>query len=132
MEAAKQAFESKDVVSVVNSIESGFGILFYENGCNRGKIWMRLVERMDHIHSEVHGIRYWSWIMTNMEVQLSCVTVVDFVVPLPEPGVGKDFVKEQFTMVTKEWDPSMLDNFDYSRVGIERTEDQKIFDTGIA
>ena len=131
IEDAKYAFQSKQVLSMVESVENGFGILFYENGSNRGKIWVREVERMDLLHSELHGIRYWRWnLVSGRDVLLNDCTIVDFVVLLPKPGVGSEFVPGEYTMVTKEWSPAMLDHFEYSKVGMHE-EEKKMKENGM-
>lgn len=118
------AFNSNNVLSMIESLDNGFGVLYYDNGSKRGKIHVRLVERFDHEHSELHGIRYWKWNLTNIDVSFECCTILDFVVLLPKPGLGEEFISGEYTMITKEWCPAMLDNLDLSNMGIG--ENQKM------
>jgi hypothetical protein len=118
LSGARIAFHSNNVLSMIESMENGFGILYYENGSNRGKIQVRLMERFDHEHSELHGIRYWKWNLSNIDVSFDSCTIIDFVVLLPKPGLGEEFISGEYTMTTKEWSPAMLDNLGLSTVGI--------------
>lgn len=83
---------------------------------------MRMVERVEYNYSELHGIRYWKWCILEQDKLLENCDILDYVILLPKPGAGLGFVKNKFTMITKEWSPDMLDRFDYSTVGIKKQE----------
>jgi hypothetical protein len=120
MESASVSFYSKAVMSLVETQEKGFGILFYGNGNKRGKIFFRHVERLDFEHSEMHGIRYWKWVLLPGENLLHDLTIIDYVVLLPKSVLDNDVILGEYTMVTKEWSPAMLDNYEYSLVGMDQ------------
>jgi hypothetical protein len=83
------AFYSKKAISMIDSKEKEFGILYYGGGGSTwGKIWARQVERLDLQHSEMHGIRYWPWKMLGTDTLLENLTIVDYVALLPKSVVG--------------------------------------------
>jgi hypothetical protein len=120
MESVSVSFYSKAVMSLVGTQEKGFGILFYGNGNKRGKILFCHVERLDLQHLEMHGIRYWKWVLLPGENLLHDLTIIDYVVLLPKSVLDNDVIPGEYTMVTKEWSPAMLDNYEYSLVGMDQ------------
>jgi hypothetical protein len=73
-----------------------FGILFYKNGSNRGKIKMFQLERHDSTLMVGNGLQYWRWMLLedvmelgNCEeyvIELGNWEIMDFVVLLQSKG----------------------------------------------
>jgi hypothetical protein len=110
------SFHSKKPVSLVEESMGTFGILFYENGSNRGVIKFLELERKEEEMSVQDGMRFWKWIRSERVKSYEDLIIKDFVVLLPKRG--EEFVGE-FTMVSKEWSPAMLEHYNYSTVGVE-------------
>jgi hypothetical protein len=125
LEMLTAAFHNESVLSAIETKEKGFSIMYYAGGSTRGKIWMRYLERQDVLHAGMHGIRYWPWKLLNEGIALDDVTIEDFVVLLPKAEVGAP--PGQFTMVTKEWSPAMLDHYALSWVGIDQKMDGSVY-----
>jgi hypothetical protein len=116
MAAAIKAFHSTKPVSLLQDVTGGFGILFYENGSNRGQIKFLKLERKDENVSIQHGMRFWLWVRSNTVTSFDDLEIKDFVVLLPKKGKGCD---GEYTMVSKEWSPAMLEHYNYSKVGVD-------------
>jgi hypothetical protein len=79
------------------------------------------------------SLKGWTWNIQNyMELDigdgsshkfgkcLDSVTVIDCVVLLPTADVdGETVVLSEFTMVTKEWSPAMLEHFELANTGMD-------------
>ena len=68
-----------------------------------------------------NGMRYWRWVMGDRLLSFNQLHVKDFVVLLPN---GTHFDGE-YTKVTKEWSPAMLEHYEYPSVGMERVTERK-------
>jgi hypothetical protein len=102
MESVPVSFYSKAVMSLVQTQEKGFRILFYGNRNKRGKIFFRHVEWLDLEHSEMHGIRYWKWVLLpDGENLLHDLTIIDYVILLPKSVLDNNVIPGEYTMVTK-------------------------------
>jgi hypothetical protein len=123
-EKALLAFHSKKPISVLQEDGGGFGILFYKNGSNRGEINFWKLERFEEVNSVHHGMRYWKWQLTDTILAFHDWEVKDFAVLLPK--IGRVGEKGEYTMVTKEWSPAMLEHYDYSSVGIEEKKPDRV------
>jgi hypothetical protein len=77
------------------------------------------MERFDMEHTELHGIRYFKWAVSDSEELLSKLTITNFVVLLPKADVAGQTVQLEFTMVTKEWSPAMLDHYELSELSMD-------------
>jgi hypothetical protein len=75
---------------------------------------------IDLEHSEMHGIRYWKWVLLPGENLLHNLTIIYYVILLPKSVLDNDVILGEHTMVTKEWPPAMLDNYEYSLVGMDQ------------
>ena len=116
MAAAVEAFNSKKPVSLLQDDSGGFGILFYQNGSNRGQINFLKLEREDENVSVQDGMRFWKWVRSNTVKSFDDLEIKDFVVLLPKRGEESD---GEYTMVSKEWSPAMLEHYNYSTVGVD-------------
>jgi hypothetical protein len=116
-ELALFSFHSKKPISLIVTAAGEYGFLFYKNGSNRGEINFLKLQRGEEqpIHN---GMRYWDWTITDTVLQFDDWEVRDFAVLLPKAGMlgGGE---EGYTVVTKEWSPAMLEDYEYSSVGIE-------------
>jgi hypothetical protein len=75
---------------------------------------------MDLEHTELHRTRYWRWEFTQVDKCLDDISLIDYVVLLPKTDVdGDTVVLSEFTMVTKEWLPAMLEHFELANTGME-------------
>jgi hypothetical protein len=75
---------------------------------------------MDLEHTDLHGIRYWRCEFTQIDKCLDDVTLIDYVVLLPKADVDREMVVlREFTMVTKEWSPAMLEHFELANTGMD-------------
>ena len=62
---ANVSFLSKKPISAVQTLRPEFGILFYENGSNRGKIKLLMLDRnLEEGISVCRGLQYWKWSLT--------------------------------------------------------------------
>jgi hypothetical protein len=114
------SFHSKKPMSIVESEAGEFGILYYQNGSNRGEIKFYMIERIEEEQTIHHGMRYWKWRSAGKELDFEAWRVKDFCVLLPK--IGRDFENE-YTIVTKEWSPIMLEHYEYSKIGIVKPEE---------
>ena len=105
---------------MIQTVSKEYCILYYAGGRNRGNVECRLVERLEMDYYEKQGMRYWRWSLgqRTFSYNESC-KIVDFVVLLPD--VNGEYVG-QYSIVTKNWSPDMLDKFAFSRVGMYKTE----------
>jgi hypothetical protein len=109
------SYHSKKPISALETMEGVFGVLYYENGSNRGQIKMVQLERHTDTMTVGNGLRYWRWSLSPSSMELGDYDIKDFVVLL-----HKDAGEEgEYTVVTKEWSPAMLEHYDYSTVGID-------------
>jgi hypothetical protein len=118
LKLAQSSFYSKGTLSMIKTKEQGFGIMYYQ-GSTQGSIWVCKMERFDMEHTELHGIRYWKWAVSDSEKLLSKLTITNFVVFLPKADVLGQTVQLEFTMVTKEWLLAMLDHYKLSELGMD-------------
>jgi hypothetical protein len=55
-----------------------------------------------------NGMRYWKWELTDIFISFHGWEENDFIVQLPK--IGENLFGE-YTMVTKEWSPAMLEHY---------------------
>jgi hypothetical protein len=111
---ANLSFHSHKPISALETTEGVFRVLFYENGSNRGQIKKIHLEQHNDTVTVGNGLRYWKWTWSTSVMELGECDIKDFVVLLQkEAGEG------EYTIVTKEWSPAMLEHYDYSSVGID-------------
>lgn len=72
------------------------------------------------------GMVYWKWKLTNEFLNFDTIEIKDFGVLLPKndpkhPRQEGDHWGE-YSIVSKEWITSMLEHYDYSKVGIMITK----------
>ena len=120
---AMLSFYSKKPISVLQTTSGDFGLLYYTNGSNRGKIDFLRIRRCEEGISVHNGMRYWKWELTKEVLGFEEWEVRDFAVLLPK--AGKLTGEDGYTMVSKEWSPAMLDHYEYSCVGMETKEAKK-------
>ena len=77
------------------------------------------LRKLKHSISVHHEMRYWKWETTEEVISFDHWVARDFVVLLPK--IGMEFAGE-YTMVSKEWSPAMLEHYEYSKVGIVKNE----------
>ena len=116
VDAAIFAYYSKKAVSGIEREGGGFGLLFYGNGSNRGEVKFLEMRQLEDGTSVHNGMRYWKWELSRSAIDFDDGEVKDFVVWLPKIAQES---QGEFSMVTKEWSPLMLEHYDYSKVGIE-------------
>lgn len=120
---AKFAFWSKRPVSGLK-IGGEFGILYYENGANKGTISMLQIAKVLFGGESIeNGLRYWTWRIMESVNFVNGSTVQDFVVWLPKFHGG---LVGEFTMVTKEWSPAMLEHYKFSGSGVDTVDEVKV------
>jgi hypothetical protein len=112
---ATVAYHAKKPISAIENKNGDIAILFYENGSNRGNIKLLGLDRKLDDFSVYQGLRYWKWELSNMVMDFLDWDIKDFVVLLQKQK-GEE---GEYTMVTKEWSPAMLEHYEYSRVGME-------------
>ena len=113
--SATVGYHARKPISGVQTQADTFGILFYENGNSRGKVKLLVILRAEEGVSVCHGLRYWKWSLSDIVVEFDDWELKDFVVLLQ-----KDRGEEgEYTMVSKEWSPAMLEHYEYSSVGID-------------
>lgn len=116
MEATNAFFEHR-VLSLVETTNAGFGVLYYKNGSNRGEIKFMRLERQEQ-HRLYHGLRYWKWLLSGgRDLTMDEWGIKDFCVLLPKRILGAEV--GDYTIVTKEWSPMMLEHYEYSKVGLD-------------
>ena len=116
------SFHSKKPISVLETTIGDYGLLFYKNGSNHGEINFLKIQR-EKEQSIHHGMRYWTWTLTDTLLEFDDWEVRDFAVLLPKAGtLGGG--EEGYTVITKEWSPAMLEDYEYSSVGIETKTEQ--------
>ena len=87
---AKVSFLSKKPISAVQTLRDEFGILFYENGSNRGEIKLLMLDRnLEEGISVCHGLQYWKWNLTEALMDLDDWEIKDFVVLLQKYKGGR-------------------------------------------
>jgi hypothetical protein len=127
-ETARLSFYSYQPISLVKCTNDVFGILYYHNGCNRGEIRMLKLLHLDNESTVRHALRYWVWeISTETTLIFADLETEDYVVLLPK--FGGEVLSKEYTMVTKEWSPAMLDHYKYSKAGIETKPKYKLVNT---
>lgn len=115
--AAVEAFHSYKPICVLEATTCGYGMLFYEKAANMGGIKYLKLDRSEVDGLSVHhGLRYWVWRLTDIVYGFDEWETRDFAVLLPRTDKGE--WTTEYTMVTKEWSPAMLDHYEYSKVGI--------------
>jgi hypothetical protein len=130
-ETARLAFYSYQPISLVKCTNDVFGILYYHNGCNRGEIRMLKLLHLDNESTVRHGLRYWVWeISTETTLIFADLETEDYVVLLPK--FGGEVLSKEYTMVTKEWSPAMLDHYEYSKAGIETKPKYELVNTSVS
>jgi hypothetical protein len=121
---AQLSFFSGKALSAIKTSEKGIGLLFYENGSNKGEVKFVALNWWELEVSDYHGLRYWRWSLTNT-ISAFLVDddnkVEDFLVLLPRSGEDSP---GQYTMVTKEWSPEMLGQYNYSDEGMDVKMDE--------
>ena len=126
---AIREFHSNRPLSVLET-PGHIGILFYEGGCNRGSVkYLQLVEKPGYSFV-FQGNNYWKWKLTKVILDFEELSFDDFVVLLPrnDPTMlrKKGEIWGEYTLATKEWSPRMLDNYDYSTVGILQPKEEQV------
>ena len=122
VETAKLSFFENNALSVLKS-NKGFGILFYENGRNRGGVTFLSLDWHELDSTQKHGLNYWRWGLTSTQYSYERdITVEDFGVLLPMFGEDRS---GYYTLVTKDWDPCQLDLYGYSPVGMRRKKERE-------
>ena len=80
------------------------------------------LEEMPGYSSVFQGNNYWKWKLTKAILDLEELSIIDFVVLLPknDPHTPRKEgeIWGEYTLASKEWSPRMLENYDYSTVGI--------------
>ena len=105
---------------MIQTEKKEYCILYYVGGRNKGTVECLLVERLDTDYYEKHGMRYWRWSLGQVTFPYNerC-KIVDFVVLLPD--VNGKYVG-QYSIVTKNWSPDMLEKYAFCKVGMYKTE----------
>jgi hypothetical protein len=111
---ANLSLHSHKPKSALETTEGVFGVLFYENGSNRGQIKMIHLEQHNDTVTVGNGLGYWKWTWSTSVMELGECDIKDFVVLLQKEA-GEE---GEYTIVTKEWSPAMLEHYDYSSIGI--------------
>jgi hypothetical protein len=124
---ANLSFHSQKPICALETTKCVFGVLFYENGTNRGQIEMIQLEQHNNTVTVGIGLRYWKWTWSTSVMELGECDIKDFVVLLQKEA-GEE---GEYTVVTKEWSPAMLEHYDYSSVGINTKPKMKEF-SGVA
>jgi hypothetical protein len=125
---AMLAFHANKPISILESVDYGFGLLFYCNGSNRGEVSFWQIIKMDHMESIYNGLRYWKWELTDTILKFDSWEVKDFAVLLPKTG---NETNGEYTIITKEWSPIMLEHYAYAKVGMDVKAEVKLKDTAI-
>jgi hypothetical protein len=113
---AKIAFHSRKAMSGL-MMGDGCYILFYINGSNRGEVGYFEMRKQENGKSENNGLRYWTWTMSTEVKKYDEESIIDdFIVWLPK---FQGSVAGEYSIVTKEWSPSMLEHYELSSVGID-------------
>jgi hypothetical protein len=94
---ASLSFHSKKPISALETTEGVFGVLYYENGSNRGVIKMMQLERHNNTVTVGNGLRYWRWTLSTSVMDLENCDIKDFVVLL-QKAAGEE---GEYTIVTK-------------------------------
>ena len=118
---AIQEFYHNTPVSILAIAEEKFGMLFYEGGCNRGVIKYLELRKRKGVHSIHYGLRYWKWRLTGRILDWGDLDIHDFAVLLPKRGKKRRKKGQpwgEYTIMTKEWSPAMLEHYHYSLVGL--------------
>ena len=123
-EMAVREFNAYKPISVLQSTE-GFGMLFYNRGCNRGEIQYLKIIHFEEVKSIHDGLRYGQWELSDTVLGFDQWEVKDFVVLLPKIDGEKDKRKtSEYTMATWDHSSAMLEHYDYSSVGIRSKNEQ--------
>jgi hypothetical protein len=123
--AAVEAFHSYKPICALETSLGGYGMLFYEKGANKGGIKYLKLERLEEGSSIHHGLKYWIWRLTGIMYDMDEWNVGDFAVLLPRTDKGN--WTTEYSMVTKEWSPAMLEHYDYSNVGTAMKKEEDPF-----
>jgi hypothetical protein len=115
-DAAIFEFHAQRPMSGVRMGSGEFGILFYKNGSNRGGVCLMIMTRMPEGSSVHNGMKYWKWKPVETHLEFNQWEEDDFVVWLPKIGLD---LKGEYTIVTKEWSPAMLEHYEFSKIGVE-------------
>jgi hypothetical protein len=118
--AIREFYSNKPLSLVKLKDEENCAILFYVNGCNRGDVACSIVRRAEEaLGGVMDRLKYWKWELSKDRVDLDQIAIEDFAVLLPRIDArGEHSGGSEYTIVTKEWSPLMLENFAYSRAGI--------------
>ena len=116
MDAVVLNAHSNIPLSIVITAAGEYGILYYHNGCNRGQINLLKINHSNSITSVHDGLNYWTWTLTKDILDFDDWEAADFAVLLPKFASNTPM---EYTIVTKEWSPVMLANYEYARIGIE-------------
>jgi hypothetical protein len=111
---ANLSFHSQKAISALETTKGVFGVLFYENGSNRGQIKMMQMEQHNDTVTVGNGLRYWKRTLSTSVMELGECDVKDFVLLLQKEA-GEE---GEYTIIAKEWSPAMLEHYDYSGIGI--------------
>jgi hypothetical protein len=103
---ANLSFQSQKPIRALEATEGVFRVLFHENGSNRGQIKMIQLEQHNNTVTAGNGLRYWKWTWSTSVMELGECDIKDFVVLLQKEA-GE---VEEYTIVTKEWSPAMLEH----------------------
>ena len=122
LQRVREEFVSNRAISLIMTENGDSGALYYENGRNRGNIFCVEVRRVDSVHFEKYGMRYWRWALMPHTYSFTECDIQDFVVLLPHVTSTDGW---EYSMVTKNWSPAMLENYAYSLVGISQQKDDK-------
>jgi hypothetical protein len=95
---ANLSFHSHKPISALETTKGVFGVLFYENGSNRGQIKMIHLELHNDTVTVGNGLQYWKWTWSTSVMELGECNIKDFVVLLQKEA-GEE---GEYTIVTKE------------------------------
>ena len=100
----------------LKTVDDGFGLLYYKNGSNKGQVEFMGIE-LRAPESIFRGLRYWGCILCSEKIlSMDAWEIKDFAVLLPKKSRA---IAREYTIVSKEWSPSMLEHYGYSMVGMD-------------
>ena len=123
LKTARQSLLHQLPLSILVTREHGFGVLFYATGSNKGRVSFLKINRVSDEETIHQGLVYWSWVVSDIVSDLEDVFAIDYGALLPRIGVmesqeNMDF-RGLYSKSTKEWDPEMLEHFEYSTTGMK-------------
>jgi hypothetical protein len=120
-------FHSAKPVSVIETVDDQYAILYYLNGSNRGEVGCKMIGHDEDEATIINdGLKYWTWKLKGGAC-LDDLVIKDYAVLLPKVPVASEAASERvYTMVTKEWSPAMFEHFEYSRVGTSSNGEKRM------